>query len=80
MDLGLKGKKAIVTGASRGIGLSIAEALADEGVDLAICARGAEGLEASAKALVTPGFPHAGSRLASLWRRALRPPLSASRR
>ncbi len=51
MDLGLKGKKAIVTGASRGIGLCIAEALADEGVDLAICARGAEGLEASAKAL-----------------------------
>ena len=55
MDLGLKGKKAIVTGASRGIGRSIAQLLADEGVDLAISARGAEGLEASAKDLESRG-------------------------
>jgi len=55
MDLGLKGKKAIVTGASRGIGRSIAELLADEGVDLAISARGAEGLEAAAKDLESRG-------------------------
>ena len=40
MDLKLKGKKAIVTGASRGIGRAIAETLADEGADVAICARG----------------------------------------
>ena len=39
MDLKLKGKKAIVTGASRGIGLRIARALADEGVDVGICSR-----------------------------------------
>jgi len=45
MDLGLQGKKAIVTGASRGIGRCIASALADEGVDLAICSRSADGLE-----------------------------------
>jgi 3-oxoacyl-[acyl-carrier protein] reductase len=39
MDLQLKGRKAIVTGASRGIGRQIALALADEGVDVGICAR-----------------------------------------
>src|SRR6266550_1643459 len=42
MDLGLKGKKAIVTGATRGIGRAIAETLADEGADVAIFARGQE--------------------------------------
>lgn len=45
MDLALAGRKAVVTGASRGIGRAIAEGLAREGVDLAICARGQEGLE-----------------------------------
>lgn len=39
MDLGLKNKNAIVTGASKGIGKSIALTLAKEGVNLAICAR-----------------------------------------
>jgi 3-oxoacyl-[acyl-carrier protein] reductase len=39
MDLKLKGKKAIVLGGSRGIGRAIADLLADEGADLAICAR-----------------------------------------
>ena len=41
MDLGLKGKKAFVTGASRGIGLRIARLLAAEGADVGICARDA---------------------------------------
>lgn len=39
VDLQLKGLKAIVTGASKGIGLRIAQVFADEGVDVGICAR-----------------------------------------
>jgi len=48
MDLHLTGRKALVTGASRGIGRSIALQLAEEGCDLALCARGAEALESLA--------------------------------
>ena len=40
MDLGLKGKKAIVTGGKRGLGFATAQLLAQEGCDVAICARG----------------------------------------
>ena len=49
MDLKLKGKTALVTGGSEGIGKGIAIALAKEGVDVAICARRKEQLEATAK-------------------------------
>ncbi|MCR4406170.1 MAG: SDR family oxidoreductase [Anaerolineae bacterium] len=49
MDLGLKGKVALVTGASRGIGKACAQVLAEEGCDVAICARGKEALEKAAK-------------------------------
>jgi NAD(P)-dependent dehydrogenase (short-subunit alcohol dehydrogenase family) len=55
MDLALRGRKAIVTAASRGIGLAIARTLADEGVDLAICARGSAGLESAKKELEARG-------------------------
>ena len=55
MDLGLTGRKAIVTGASRGIGRSIAEVLAAEGCDLALCARGKDTLEEFAQELRANG-------------------------
>jgi len=48
MDLGMKGKKAIVTGGSEGIGKAVTRTLAREGVDVAICARRKEPLEAAA--------------------------------
>ena len=51
MDLGLKGKKAIVTGGSKGIGRATAELLADEGADVAICARNADEVAAAVEAL-----------------------------
>ena len=51
MDLELAGKVAIVTGASRGVGKAIALELAREGVDVAICARSRDALDASAKEL-----------------------------
>ena len=45
MNLSLEGKIAIVTGGSKGIGRATALALAQEGVDVAICARGKADLE-----------------------------------
>lgn len=39
MDLGLKGKRALITGGTRGIGWAVAETLAREGVNIALCAR-----------------------------------------
>jgi NAD(P)-dependent dehydrogenase (short-subunit alcohol dehydrogenase family) len=55
MDLGLDGRRAIVTAASRGIGLAIARTLADEGCHVAICARSEGGLEAARKDLEARG-------------------------
>jgi 3-oxoacyl-[acyl-carrier protein] reductase len=49
MELGLTGKAAIVGGSSRGIGKAIALALAQEGCDVAICARGEEDLKTTAE-------------------------------
>jgi 3-oxoacyl-[acyl-carrier protein] reductase len=51
MDLGIKGKRALVCAASKGLGRGCAMALAEAGVDLVINARGAEALEATAAEL-----------------------------
>jgi len=51
MDLGLRGKWALVCGASKGLGWGCARALAQEGVHVVMAARGAEALEAAADAL-----------------------------
>jgi 3-oxoacyl-[acyl-carrier protein] reductase len=45
MDLGLKGKVAVVTASSKGLGLSIAEALAAEGTNLVLCSRKQEHID-----------------------------------
>ena len=55
MDLGIRGKRALVTAASKGLGRGCAEALAEAGVELVINARGAEALEATAAALRARG-------------------------
>jgi len=55
MDLGLAGRKVLVTAASRGIGLAIAQQFADEGCDVAFCARGQEGIEAATADLEARG-------------------------
>ncbi|MFC4565383.1 SDR family NAD(P)-dependent oxidoreductase [Nocardiopsis mangrovi] len=53
MDLGLEGAKVVITGASRGIGRAIAQVFAEEGADLALCARSPEPLERAAAELRT---------------------------
>lgn len=55
MDLQLKGKSVVVTGATRGIGRAIAECFADEGANVAICARNAEQVAEAVKALQAKG-------------------------
>jgi 3-oxoacyl-[acyl-carrier protein] reductase len=55
MDLGIRGRKAIVCAASKGLGKGCAAALAKEGVDVTICARGGDALNATAKELSSTG-------------------------
>lgn len=49
MDLGLRGRRVLITGGSRGIGLATAETLAAEGAAVGLVARDAEGLAGAAQ-------------------------------
>lgn len=55
MELGLEGRKAIVTGGTRGIGGHTADLLAREGCDVGICARGADDVEEAVERLEAHG-------------------------
>jgi 3-oxoacyl-[acyl-carrier protein] reductase len=61
MDLGLKGKRALVTGGTRGIGRAIVEQLAEEGCNVALCARSAGPVAETVAALKAKGVAAHGS-------------------
>ncbi|HVQ62627.1 MAG TPA: SDR family oxidoreductase [Burkholderiales bacterium] len=60
MDLGLKGRNAAITGSSQGIGFAIATALAREGCNVALSARGADALAAAVKDIQALGVKAVG--------------------
>lgn len=60
MDLGLRGKKAIVTGATKGIGRAIVDLFAQEGVDVGLCARTEDEVETAVRDLKQTGVNAVG--------------------
>jgi len=57
MDLGIKGRRALVMGGSRGLGRACAEAFISEGVTAAICARDKQRLDRAAQEIGAQAFP-----------------------
>jgi 3-oxoacyl-[acyl-carrier protein] reductase len=66
MDLGLQGRVALVTGASRGIGRGIAEALAAEGASVAVASRSEEAVNEVARAIGGRGYVFDSSDLSAV--------------
>ncbi|SON53927.1 3-oxoacyl-[acyl-carrier-protein] reductase FabG [Hartmannibacter diazotrophicus] len=66
MDLGLKGRRALVLSSSRGLGLGVAEALAAEGADVMLCGRSEAALAEAAKAINARGVGRATCHVADL--------------
>jgi len=63
MDLKLNGQTALVTGGTKGIGRAIAEALSDEGCNIALCARTAPDVDVAVEAIAAKGVKVTGQTL-----------------
>ena len=68
MELGLAGKRVVLTGGSKGIGKAIALAFAKQGANLSICARGEADLTTTQEELRELGMEEAALLTSPLWR------------